>query len=394
MKTRQDFHLYSKYLDLHFADQAVAFSKFKNDSDLDHVEKELLNSRILVRNKQWSESFERLEKLKTEVPFFKAERYLQMASIELLRSRFEESAKFGNLAVRYFEICNDDIGLFRANYNLMAAFSRAGMNSLGLYFLAQSEKYALAEKEKLIIARAKACNLSKECKFDQAIDVINDVIKNQSKHNKLEWEYFLTAASDILFRAGRHQQALQIVSELMSSKTLLVRGRVLFYYHTMKYVIEGKQLPPKPDAITQIPEYSLKWDLIESIRSGAADEARDIWGQIVTMLPHNFTEGYRCINKSEEKSVFATLVSQLLVTKPECSVDLEIIKGKKPRILIELLMNSQTPMRKEILIEQIWNESYRPELDARFYKLVERVKGMVPVAIKNDNSAYYLSKAS
>lgn len=394
MKTRQDFKNYSAYLDLHFNDQPARFLKFKNDVELSQVEKELLNSRLLIRDKQWDESLSRLEKLKTETPFLKAERYLQMGSIELLRSRYEESAKFNSLAVRFFEMCNDDIGLFRANYNMMAAFSRAGMNSLGHYFLTQSEKFAHHAKEKLIVARAKISFLSRECQFDEAIQVIRDIQSKKADHNKLEWEYFLTAASDVFFRAGKKEEATQIIEELMVSKTLLVRGRVIFYYHLSKFLFESKALPSKPQAVEQIAEYDLKWDLLEAVRDGESDRAQKIWQQLVSLFPHNYAPGYVCKSESESKSIFMQVLSNMFVAAPKSSVDLGIIKGKKAKLLLQHLMNSQTPMRKEILIEKIWGEDYRPELDARFYKLIERVKTMIALPIKNDNSAYYLADAS
>lgn len=114
----------------------------------------------------------------------------------------------------------------------------------------------------------------------------------------------------------------------------------------------------------------------------------------MSLLPHNFAQDFQCLDASEEKTIFVQVINSKLVQKPEVSLNLEALKGKKPRLLIELLLNSNTPIRKEILIEKIWGEEYRPKFDARFYKLVERVKGMVPMPIKNDNSAYYIARAS
>src|SRR5690606_11963644 len=137
MKFRSDYKTYSKYLDFHFNDQPANFLRFRQDSELTHIEKTLLNARLLIRDKQWDECLGKLESIKTEIPFLKAERYLQMASIELLRSRYESSIQFGQLAIRYFQECEDSVGLFRANFNMMAAFQRAGLITLARFYLIQ-----------------------------------------------------------------------------------------------------------------------------------------------------------------------------------------------------------------------------------------------------------------
>lgn len=393
MKFRDDFRIYSKYLDFHFNDQPASFLKFRQDTELSHIEKVLLNARLQIRDKQWDECFEKLESAKTEVPFFKAERYLQMANIELLRSRYESSIQFGQLAIRFFQECDDSIGLFRAHFNMMAAFQRAGLNTLARFYLIQSEKFAINEKEQLIIARAKSSFFSNICDFDSAISTIEEIFAKKDRHNKLEFEFFIVSAADIYFRAGKYKRALELITSILNSKVLLVRGRVLFLYHTFKLLIENKELPTKPQAVEQIPEFNLKWDILETIKSGEADRSKELWASLVQMFPTKFEHSFSSQDESESLASFMKSVQALLVKKPECKVDVAAIKGKKARLLIEVLMNSNTPIRKEILIERVWQTTYQPELDARFYKLIERVKGLTQLTIKNDSSAYYLAKA-
>lgn len=394
MKLRSDYTAYSKYLDYHFSDQPALFLKFRQDSELDQTQKVLLNARLQIRDKQWDECFSKLESLKTEIPFLKAERYLQMANIELLRSRYESSIQFGSLAVRFFTECNDSIGLFRANFNMMAAFHRAGLLTLARFYLIQSEKFAIEEKEQLIVARAKSSFYSGECDFDTAIATIESIFKKKNDHNKLEFEFFVVNSADIYFRAGKFERARELIESILGSKVLLVRGRVLFLYHTFKLVLENKDLPRKPQAVEQIPEFSLKWDILAAIKAGEADLAKELWEKLIQMFPTKYTKEFKALEKSEELCSFMKAVASLLVSKPECSINLNEIRGKKAKMLIEVLMNASTPVRKELLIEQIWQTSYRPELDARFYKLIERVKGMIHFPIRNDSSAYYLAKSS
>ena len=48
------------------------------------------------------------------------------------------------------------------------------------------------------------------------------------------------------------------------------------------------------------------------------------------------------------------------------------------------------PLRKEYLSEQLWGISYDPRYDARFYKMIERLKKTQKVSVTNKNNAYFI----
>ena len=61
-------------------------------------------------------------------------------------------------------------------------------------------------------------------------------------------------------------------------------------------------------------------------------------------------------------------------------------------MLCDLLMQSSLPLRKEEIIEKIWGRTYHPDLNDRFYKLMERLKKNTNAVIYNQNSSYLLKR--
>ncbi|MEH0860922.1 hypothetical protein [Halobacteriovorax sp. DPLXC-1] len=392
IKSRNDYQVYSKYVNYHFTDQRSKFLKYKSDSSLSSFEKKLLNARTQIKDKRWNECLEDLEKVRSEDIFLMGERYLQMAHICLLQSRYEESATFGNLAVRYFEKCNDDIGLFRAHFNLNAAFHRAGLDSLAKFYLSQAKKYTSTKREELIVARAEATFLALELNFDESIKILERIENENSDVDNLEKDLFRIVAQDIYFKAGRVEKAFSLLEELLPSKVVTSKGRVLFSYHLMNFYTNDVKIPSKPDTVEKIEEFSLKWDFIVALKNGENELAKDIWQDIVSKWPSLYAHGFICKDANEECSIFMKVVNSLLVSEEvEKVIDLSKIRGKKAKILLQTLSQSKTPLRKEILIEKIWESTYSPSLDGRFYKLIERAKKMVDVEIKNNNNSYFIA---
>lgn len=350
-----EFKRFLKYYELFRAEKMNALLSYKVDTELTYVEKELFSIRLLIRGEEWDKAISKLEALKTENPFLKGERYFLIASIFLIKSDYEESAKFGNLAVRYYEEISHKEGLFKSYYNLSVAFNRIGMDSLSDFYLIQAGKNVETIRQKFIMDRADACRFSKLCDYPKAVKILDEMFEDTSEEIKFEVEAFKTVAADIYFRAGELEKAKKVIRSIMDSKSHPERGRTLFYYHMISILEDEKRVPSKPHSVSLIPEFSLKWDLIVAIVEGDTELISHLWKKVTQEFPKYFSDDFRCLDKSEEKAIFNTVLQKLLLQKPEATVDLNNIKGKKSRKLLEILLNSQTPIRKEVLIEMIWD---------------------------------------
>jgi tetratricopeptide (TPR) repeat protein len=382
---------YLKYYSLYRANKQASFLLYKEDTELTHTEKELLSARVLMRSKQWDTALLKLEGLKTEIPFLKAERYFLMASNYLIKSEYEESVKFGNLAVRYYEIDQEKEGLFKSFYNLSVAFNRIGMESLCEFYLIQAGKNSEKASQRFIMDRARVCALSSRCEFDTAVRMLDMMLSEVDQEIKFEAEVFKIVAADIYFRAEEFEKAKEVITSVMNAKSTRERGRALFYFHLLSFIETGKKLPSKPESVAALPEFSLQWDIILNIMEGETELVSGLWEKLCGDFPKFYGKDFECLDQSESKAIFNTALNKLLLAEPAARVDLSKVKGKKSRLLLECLVQTKTPVRKEVLIEKIWGMEYSPSLDARFYKLIERSKGLIPLSIKNEHNAYYLA---
>ena len=177
---------------------------------------------------------------------------------------------------------------------------------------------------------------------------------------------------------------------MIAAKTTRERGRVLFYYHSLNMYINNKKLPKKPYAVKILPEWSLKWDIISNILDGEIECVEYLWKDLVSEFPNFYADNFECINESESKVIFNLIVKRYFNKTKKHTIDTSKIRSKKSKRLVTVLLESKAPIRKEILIEKIWNESYDLTFDSRFYKLVERTRHLAGIDIKNVNKAYSL----
>lgn len=380
---------YRKYLELYYAGEQNEFLKFRDSTELSQIEKALLNTRLLLRKKKYQEAIDLMEKNRSENSYLMAQRYMQMASSYMCMGRYEEATKFGNLALRYFDETDDQYGNFVTLYNLSVCFNRMSLLSLSHYYLTQAEKMMEGLTQEVMIARQKACCLSHELKFEQALSLLEKYIPMEV--TEFEKEALLIIATDIFTRAGKLEKALAAVEELVHSKSHREKARVIYYYHMLKLLLEEKELPTKPEIIDSSEEYSLKWDVVESIQAGEIELYQELMQKLGKTFPEFFDRNGKCIHKSEELGVFNRVINKFAKVDKNKTVNLSAIKGKKGKLLVEMLLNSETPIRKEYLIEQIWEIAYDPKYNSRFYKLIERVKQASEIEIKNKNNAYFIA---
>lgn len=389
MKRREDFVVYSKYLNAYLQDER-SFHDFTKDIRLDGFEKKLLETRVLLTNKKWNEAVEELELVKSDKPFIKAEKYFLLCTAYIYLSNYEEAAKFGDLAIRYYHECDDRPGAFRSYYNLSVCFNRIGMDHLSHYFLTQSHKYIDDKEQELLQLRALACFYSRKNLYDKAIECLRQGELNIEKHKKIDSLVFKTVAIDIYIRANELSHAKRILQEIICSKINREKFRV-HYYSVLINALENKtSITSRPALSGEIKEFALQWDILYSLETGDIDEAKKHWSSLIELFPRYYRDNFKIIDSSEERTIFGRLLQRLRCSRTNIDLSELVIKGKKGIRLLEILISAKSPVRKEDLIEQVWQTPYDPSLDARFYKLIERLREQVPFAIENSRNSYFI----
>ncbi len=97
---------------------------------------------------------------------------------------------------------------------------------------------------------------------------------------------------------------------------------------------------------------------------------------------------FKSICTQESKNVFFQCIEKLRVKNTMNSTlplsDLSPSLQKAWKVICE----SPTPLRKEELIEKIWDVRYSTEFDSRFYKLIERLKLKANARVIQKNRTY------
>ena len=165
----------------------------------------------------------------------------------------------------------------------------------------------------------------------------------------------------------------------------------------LNYLEHGNKLPKRvPLSIKKHHRALLKWNLIESMQKSDTEMALDIWDQLKTDYPDSFGEFLKAKDPRDNEMLFFKTVHKLQeefeITKV-FYID-GIDENTKLGRLYHILYEARFPMRKEDLIEAVWETAYSPDYDARFYKLIQRLKNDYQADIMNKNYTYKLGRRS
>lgn len=388
---RDKFKTYNNYVINFYNEEMTQLASFKKDRNLCHVQKKLITGRIELKNKKFQCVINELEKLSPENDFLKAERYALLGSCHSLLSNFEESAKFSELANRYYAITEDQLGQFNVNYNMSVAFNRLGLDSLSDYYLTQAKKHVGNINQEILIKRAIACSYSRQEDYQKATKIIDGLFNLTEQMREFDELSFYAVAIDIYSKAGQFRKALEICSFAKSKFKCREKGRVYFYHRILNFIVHKDSLGKKPNSVKEIKEFDLQWNVLESLLNGEKNASREYWNELIVLFPNFYGPNFSCLDKLQKNNIFFQAIESILNTDQVVSIKRPIIKGKVGNKLFDLLANSSTPLRKEDIIEAVWQTSYEPSLDSRFYKLVERLKSNYQVNIINERYTYRIA---
>ena len=251
----------------------------------------------------------------------------------------------------------------------------------------------MSESHKISINLSLAANYSKLSKWREAIDILEKgfPILDATKDFELMISYNLVS-SDIYCRDFQYAKAMTILEKLKNIKKAPFRGRILFEYELLKAHTDEKfSLIKWPEAVMEDAIYSTKAKVIDYLLTGQNVEAQRTWIILAKKEPNNYLPNFEMKFKSDENTLYFVFIKkiQCLKIKNE-NIKKDLNLNGKQKILFDLLYQNKFPMRKEELIEKIWEVPYDPQYDSRFYKLVQRLKEKADCEIKNNHGGYLI----
>jgi len=388
---RSDYPFYNSTLNFYLDGDLRTFNRHRTSKDLGRIEKRLLEARAMIVRKEWREAIKMLDELTVACDFLNADKFFLLATLKSSIADFQGSAINNARAIILYKKVDDRRGLFVAHYNSSVAFNRLGAVDFSNFHITRAEKLANNPNESLLIARAKACHLSKQEDFEGACKILDENLLKQENKKDLDLLNFKSVAIDIYFRADRKEDALRLLKEMKSSKANRSKGRVAFQYHVLKAMINGDDIGHLPMAVESSEQHSLQWKVLKSLQDGDNMEARELWSKLCQDFSNLYAENFKCKSSSEEKTIFIQYLRSLFNKTERPQLPKFNLKGKKLNSLLDILVDSPTSMRKEEIIEKIWNTKYCPSYDARFYQMIKRLKNLTGINIANKNNSYKIA---
>ena len=385
---------YLKAVDSYLANDRAAVDRFLKNVDFDRTEKALIEARMRLKAGRYDQAAEILNDVKPASPLLKGDHAFVRACLLSFESKWEDAACLAHEAAQSFTEIGYERGLFIANYNLSVYYNRLGLEKLSNQYLNIAEKWQRNPNQQGLVLRAKACDASKNLDYTSAIHYLEEALNLIPKMDPVDQTSLEYVAADIYFRAGHSSVSMTLLERLNHSKIVRDKARVRFELTVLRNLIsESSHLVEAniPESVQTNQEHTLQWKILESLQNGDLSNAQELWTKLVELIPQKFAENFKTINSSDMKTVFMTAVLYLRKSDPQKNkVQTAINLEGKQKSLVELLMNSEIHLRKEEIIERLWNIKYDPAYDNRFYKLINRIRKEADVKIVVVSNTYRL----
>jgi tetratricopeptide (TPR) repeat protein len=387
--------LYQKAILAYRAGERDTLRMLMQGYELSQAEKTLIEVRLALRDNAPELAKSLLDRFSPPSPFLTGEKEVLLAHYYFISGNFEEAAAANIRAAGAYRNAKDQEGEFSATYNLSVDFNRMGAEVLSFHYLNVAHSLALNDGHRSVIARGFACHFSQEENFSEAIDWLTRAMEHAGQLSVNDRMTLFCVAADIYFRAGQGQKSLEMLAILYKDRTKYRdRPRIEFEFKVLSAFLKGAALESIPTSVKLSEEYSLKWKIIRFVQTGELAKAERLWRRLIQVCPKIYGPDFGCLLPSEEKTIFFQCFSKWYRRKSETLESPQFTPKGRLGKLHEALIQAQTPLSKEALIEKIWGVSYELQYDTRFYKLVERLKKISPYPIRVENRAYrYEDKA-
>ncbi|MCR9204995.1 MAG: hypothetical protein NXH75_10480, partial [Halobacteriovoraceae bacterium] len=369
IKTIEDHPLYVLgRTSLHQEDFAK-FKRIKASPELSREEKNILMAREMIHAQEWESCMKFITEmsiLKSE--YLNAEMYALKAYLFQIFNQPEECLWANQRALFYYELCQDNEGLFRSHYNRAVNMEHFKLYKMMNFHYQEARKHATDPHQISHILKAEAFNSCRLKEYSNAKEKIEKALSMEEELEKTHFHNLKTVASEIYIKCGNLKKAKNFLKEVMASKINPERARVLSELRMLEILLEGGKMKIPPETVQKNRGWFLKWEILRNLQEGELEGGKALWQELSIVYPQAYGDNFQIFDEYEKQTAFGLLLEKTYQTKDTQKISSSLSKGEH---LLSLLESSPIAMRKEDLIEKIWNCSYDPKFDARFYKLVQ-----------------------
>jgi len=392
------YQLYFQGVEAYLKNETKDLNHLLQSNDLSLEEKKLLTVRKYFSAKKYPQALKLLSnQSRFSDSFLEAENNYLLGNCRSYFSDWELAVISTLKAYQIYRDINHQRGIFLSGYNLSAFFNRLGLQHLSFHYLQEIDQACIESAQKGLIMRAFACYYLSQNNLEKARQSIASTFQYLSSMSALDQVATLSVSLDVYFRLEEYDEVKRILQTINKSK--IIKENVKFEFERLCYqeLIGDKNISSQElsQSLQNSQEYSLKFIILKNLKNGEILTATNHWNKLCLLLPNRYVQGFECVQDSDRKSIFMFLIQKLLsVSAPTSGLDkFDKLEGKLKK-LYDCLNEPGAFKRKENLIESIWNVSYDPSFDSRFYKLVERLKRETGIQLVVKNRCYSFPSAS
>lgn len=390
MEKEKKHDFYNEAIALYLKRDLEKLRKLIKAQKLSRVEAKLINARLFNLDGKFQESLDLLNTIKVDSYYLMGQKHLVTALVYGRQSMFQHSAVANQCALDCYKKLEDQEGIFQSAFNLCVDYSRLSLETLFEHYWNVANEYKVKFSQLASLARVKASYYSKVGNYHKALQVL-DWLEDSPEFADLDnSETFENLRADILFRMKNYQDAGAIYKKLIKNKKSLIRPRVLYENAVVSALLKNSVLTTVHSSIESTSEYYFLWKSLLALQEGSPDTAYENWKKLMALNPDKYQNNFTFKEEGDLNNHFSQYYG-LLKSKNRSFKYLKMGKTGNVYKLLKVLEESEIPLRKEILIERVWEVSYDPGLDARFYKLIERLKKQYALNIIMEKSTYRIA---
>jgi hypothetical protein len=341
--------------------------------DLSSSEKKLISARMLLKKQNISEALRLLSQPILSRTFLEAERLFLSGTAHFLKADFENALKLNLMASEKYRQVSDRRGQFLSLYNASVDASRMSLFSLCQFYLESAEAQITQTDEKALALRAWACLESDRGDYSKSIALIQSAAGEKETLSPQDKLFFDHVLSYVYFRSRNVKQSRNVLLALRKKTNNRDRALVELDYQLVSSLQTGSKIPRPPGFTSRCLETTAKWRLLLLLQQGSLEEAQAQWATLCKLQPMTFAPGFVFRSESDKNSPFGSTLARFFEksTQPHPP---KVKLTPKLALTRDILAQQKIPLRKEELIEKIWQVPYDPAYDTRFYKLIERLR--------------------
>jgi len=384
---------YFKALEAYHSNNRIYFERYRKSPKLSVNEKKLLDVRSKLSVGKWEKALTILESISRESrEYINADKSIMKSYVSAHLGYRKKAIKFSLEAFSLFLKINHEKGIIYSSYNLSVYYFEENNMKDSLKYIKYALKHCNKNYVMADIYRHLAFIYLRSGKEKMAKRSIENAKKLHSYLNQFEQGTQNVSFSDYYFRCGELKKMKKCLHEVKKSKNNQHKDWCYFLINFLDVFENGKKLGKAPKALIHSEKFNLKWLVVQLLQSGDYELARQSWEKLCALTPEVYLPNFKVTSKWNEESLFYKCVEKYLINNevlPE--KELSIKKNTKVSVLYELLANSNSPLRKEELIMEVWGEYDYDKHNGRFYQLVRTLRKKHKINVVNKHNAYYLA---